>query len=82
MLANSEFIIMLNQGGTDREDLANLLQISETQMTHITNKISGVVTPKLVTEIKVTTDDNGNSVRQTVYVTKKVLNISIIHCLN
>lgn len=37
MLANSEFIIMLNQGGTDREDLSNLLQISETQMTHITN---------------------------------------------
>lgn len=37
MLANSEFIIMLNQGGTDREDLANLLQISENQMTHITN---------------------------------------------
>ena len=37
MLANSEFIIMLNQGGTDREDLANLLQISETQMTYITN---------------------------------------------
>lgn len=37
MLANSEFIIMLNQGSTDREDLANLLQISETQMTHITN---------------------------------------------
>lgn len=43
------------------------------------NKISGVVTPKLVTEIKVTTDDKGNSVKQTVYVTKKVLNISIIH---
>lgn len=37
MLANSEFIIMLNQGSTDREELANLLQISETQMTHITN---------------------------------------------
>lgn len=42
------------------------------------NKISGVVTPKLIAEIKVTTDDNGNSVKQTVYVTKKVLNISII----
>lgn len=42
------------------------------------NKISGVVTPKLVAEIKVTTDDNGNSVKQTVYVTKRVLNISII----
>ena len=41
MLANSEFIIMLNQGGTDREDLANLLQISETQMTHITNVEAG-----------------------------------------
>ena len=37
MLSNSEFIIMLNEGSTDREDLANLLQISETQMTHITN---------------------------------------------
>lgn len=43
------------------------------------NKISGVVTPKLVAEIKVTTDANGNSVKQTVYVTKRVLNISIIH---
>lgn len=43
------------------------------------NKISGVVTPKLVAEIKVTTDDKGNSVKQTVYVTKRVLNISIIH---
>lgn len=42
------------------------------------NKIFGVVTPKLVAEIKVTTDDNGNSVKQTVYVTKKVLNISFI----
>lgn len=42
------------------------------------NKISGVVTPKLAAEIKVTTDDNGNSVKQTVYVTKRVLNISII----
>lgn len=42
------------------------------------NKISGIVTPKLVAEIKVTTDDKGNSVKQTVYVTKRVLNISII----
>ena len=41
MLANSEFITMLNQGGTDKEDLANLLQISETQMTHITNVEAG-----------------------------------------
>ena len=37
MLANSEFVIMLNQGSTDREELANLLQISDDQLKHITN---------------------------------------------
>ena len=37
MLANSEFVIMLNQGSTDRDDLANLLQISDDQMKYITN---------------------------------------------
>ena len=37
MLANSEFIIMLNQGSTDREELAKLLQISDDQLKHITN---------------------------------------------
>lgn len=41
MLANSEFIIMLNQGGTDRDDLANLLQITEAQIRHITNVKAG-----------------------------------------
>ena len=41
MLANSEFIIMLNQGSTDRDDLANLLQISDDQMKHITNVDAG-----------------------------------------
>lgn len=35
------------------------------------NKISGVVTPKLVAEIKVTTDANGNSVKQTVLCHKE-----------
>lgn len=37
MLANSEFIIMLNQGTTDRADLAQLLQICSTQMDYITD---------------------------------------------
>ena len=37
MLSNSEFIIMLNQAATDREELARLLNISDLQMTHITN---------------------------------------------
>ena len=41
MLANSEFVIMLNQGSTDRDDLAELLQISDDQMKHITNVDAG-----------------------------------------
>lgn len=41
MLANSELIIMLNQAGTDREELANLLKISELQLSYITNVEAG-----------------------------------------
>lgn len=41
MLANSEFVVMLNQGSTDRDELAKLLQISDDQMKHITNVDSG-----------------------------------------
>ena len=41
MLANSEFIIMLNQAPTDARELAKLLNISETQMSHITNVDAG-----------------------------------------
>lgn len=41
MLANSEFIVMLNQAATDRIKLAELLNISETQLTHITNVPAG-----------------------------------------
>ena len=37
MLANSEFIVMLNQASTDRIKLAELLNISELQMSYITN---------------------------------------------
>lgn len=37
MLANSEFIVMLNQAPTDRMELAKLLNISETQLSYITN---------------------------------------------
>lgn len=37
MLSNSEFIIMLNQAATDRVELAKLLNISDLQMSHITN---------------------------------------------
>ena len=37
MLANSEFLVMLNQASTDREELARLLNISDNQLSHITN---------------------------------------------
>ena len=41
MLANSEFIVMLNQAATDRTELAKLLSISDTQMGYITNVGAG-----------------------------------------
>lgn len=37
MLSNSEFIVMLNQASTDREELARLLNISDLQLSYITN---------------------------------------------
>ena len=37
MLANSEFLVMLNQAATDRTDLARLLSISDNQLSYITN---------------------------------------------
>ena len=37
MLANSEFLVMLNQAGTDRLELARLLNISDEQLSYITN---------------------------------------------
>lgn len=41
MLANSEFIIMLNQASTDRIELAKPLNISDLQMSYITNVGAG-----------------------------------------
>lgn len=41
MLANSEFVIMLNQASTDRIKLAELLNISDTQISYITNVEAG-----------------------------------------
>jgi hypothetical protein len=37
MLANSEFLVMLNQASTDRIELAKLLNISDLQLSYITN---------------------------------------------
>ena len=37
MLANSEFLVMLNQSATDRAELAKLLNISDNQLSYITN---------------------------------------------
>ena len=41
MLANSEFLVMLNQAATDRTELARLLNISDNQLSYITNVESG-----------------------------------------
>ncbi|MFI3326765.1 MAG: ATP-binding protein [Clostridia bacterium] len=41
MLANSEFIVMLNQSATDRIELGKLLNISDLQMNYITNVDAG-----------------------------------------
>ena len=41
MLSNSEFVIMLNQAASDREKLAQLLNISNEQMSYITNADAG-----------------------------------------
>ena len=41
MLANSEFLLMLNQAPTDRMELARLLNISDTQLSYITNAEAG-----------------------------------------
>ena len=41
MLSNSEFIVMLNQAPSDRQKLGNLLNISQEQMSYITNADAG-----------------------------------------
>ena len=41
MLSNSEFIVMLNQAASDRQQLAKLLNISKEQMSYITNADAG-----------------------------------------
>ncbi|WP_050642184.1 MULTISPECIES: VirB4-like conjugal transfer ATPase, CD1110 family [Clostridia] len=41
MLANSEFLILLNQASTDREELAKILNISDNQLSYITNVSAG-----------------------------------------
>ena len=41
MLSNSEFIIMLNQAFSDRAKLSKLLNISDEQMSYVTNADAG-----------------------------------------
>lgn len=41
MLSNSEFLVMLNQAATDRQELARLLHISERQLAYITDVPAG-----------------------------------------
>lgn len=41
MLSNSDFILMLNQATSDRVELAHLLNISNTQLSYVTNSDAG-----------------------------------------
>ena len=41
MLANSEFILMLNQAANDRDDLAHILKIPDTLMGFVTGVPAG-----------------------------------------
>ena len=41
MLSNSEYIVMMNQAASDRQKLADLLNISKEQMSYITNADAG-----------------------------------------
>ncbi|NLD19147.1 MAG: TraE family protein [Clostridiales bacterium] len=41
MLSNSEFLVLLNQSGNDREDLAELLNINDMQIKYISNVQNG-----------------------------------------
>ena len=41
MLSNSEFVVMMNQAAGDRAELAKLLNISDPQMSHITDVEAG-----------------------------------------
>ncbi len=46
------------------------------------NTMTGVVVPKFVAETSVTMDDDGNSIKTTTYVTKKVLIVTIVQLDN
>ena len=41
LFANSEFLLLFNQAATDRQELAKLLHLSQTQMDYITNSPPG-----------------------------------------
>ena len=41
MLSNSEFLVMLSQAASDRAKLAKLLNISNEQMSYVTNADAG-----------------------------------------
>ena len=41
MLSNSDFIMMLNQAPSDRAELAKLLNISDNQLSYVTNSEAG-----------------------------------------
>ena len=73
MLANSEFLLLMNQAPTDRIELANLINISETQLSHITdNEKAGIGLLKYAGSIVPFDDDFPQKTRLYKLVTTKI----------
>ena len=77
MLANSEFLLMMNQAPTDKIELANLINISETQLSHITdNEKAGIGLLKYAGSIVPFEDDFPQKTRLYKLMTTKLSEIS------
>ena len=73
MLANSEFLVLMNQAPTDRVELANLINISEAQLSHITdNEKPGVGLLKYAGSIVPFEDDFPRNTKLYKMITTKI----------
>ena len=73
MLANSEFLLMMNQAPTDKIELANLINISETQLSHISdNEKAGIGLLKYAGSIVPFEDDFPQKTRLYKLMTTKI----------
>lgn len=73
MLANSEFLLLMNQAPIDRVELANLINISEAQLSHITdNEKAGIGLLKYAGSIVPFEDDFSRDTRLYKLMTTRI----------